>query len=45
VIQFIVRRLVISIPVIFGVVFIVFLLSRIVPGDPCAAALGERANP
>ena len=44
-IQFIVRRLVISIPVIFGVVFIVFLLSRIVPGDPCAAALGERANP
>ena len=44
-IQFIVRRLVISIPVIFGVMFIVFLLSRIVPGDPCAAALGERANP
>ena len=44
-IQFIVRRLLISIPVIFGVVFIVFLLSRIVPGDPCAAALGERANP
>jgi peptide/nickel transport system permease protein len=45
VIQFIVRRLLISIPVIFGVVFIVFVLSRIVPGDPCAAALGERANP
>ncbi|HET9851445.1 MAG TPA: ABC transporter permease [Candidatus Limnocylindrales bacterium] len=44
-IQFIVRRLLISIPVIFGVMFIVFLLSRIVPGDPCAAALGERANP
>jgi peptide/nickel transport system permease protein len=45
VIQFILRRLLISIPVIFGVVSIVFLLSRIVPGDPCAAALGERANP
>ena len=39
------RRRVVSIPVIFGVMFIVFLLSRIVPGDPCAAALGERANP
>ena len=35
----------ILVPVIFGVVFIVFLLARIVPGDPCAAALGERANP
>jgi peptide/nickel transport system permease protein len=45
VIQFIVRRLLISIPVIFGVVFIVFVLSRIVPGDPCASALGERATP
>jgi peptide/nickel transport system permease protein len=45
VIQFILRRLLISIPVVFGVVFIVFVLARIVPGDPCAAALGERANP
>jgi peptide/nickel transport system permease protein len=45
VIRFIVRRLLVSIPVVLGVVFIVFLLSRIVPGDPCAAALGERANP
>ncbi len=44
-IQFIVRRLMLSIPVVFGVVFIVFVLSRMVPGDPCAAALGERANP
>jgi peptide/nickel transport system permease protein len=44
-IQFIVRRLLIRLPVVFGVVFIVFLLSRIVPGDPCAAALGERATP
>jgi peptide/nickel transport system permease protein len=45
VIRFVVRRLLISIPVIFGVVFLVFLLSRIVPGDPCVAALGEHANP
>lgn len=43
--RFIVRRLITSIPVILGVVFIVFVLSRIVPGDPCAAALGEHANP
>jgi len=30
---------------VLGVVFIVFLLARIVPGDPCVAALGEHANP
>jgi peptide/nickel transport system permease protein len=45
VIRFISRRILVSIPVIVGVVFIVFMLARFVPGDPCAAALGERANP
>jgi peptide/nickel transport system permease protein len=45
VIRFIIRRLLVSIPVLFGVVSIVFLLARIIPGDPCVAALGERASP
>jgi peptide/nickel transport system permease protein len=44
VIQFIVRRLLSSIPVLIGVAVIVFLLARVIPGDPCTAALGERAN-
>jgi len=44
-IRFIIRRLLVSIPVLFGVVFIVFILARLVPGDPCVAALGERATP
>ncbi len=43
--RYIVRRLLVSIPVIFGIVFVVFALARIIPGDPCIAALGERANP
>lgn len=43
--RFLVRRLLLSIPVLFGIVFIVFALARIIPGDPCVAALGERANP
>ncbi len=43
-IQFIVRRLVASIPVLLGVAVIVFLLARVIPGDPCTATLGERAN-
>lgn len=43
-IQFIVRRLLSSIPVLLGVVVMVFILVRIIPGDPCTALLGEKAN-
>jgi peptide/nickel transport system permease protein len=45
VIRFIIRRLLLSIPVLLGVVAIVFLLVRVIPGDPCQAALQERATP
>jgi peptide/nickel transport system permease protein len=44
VIRYVVRRLLASIPVLFGVVGIVFVLARIIPGDPCRSALGERAT-
>lgn len=43
-IRFVVRRLLLSIPVVLGVVTVVFIVSRMF-GDPCAAALGEHANP
>ncbi len=43
-IRFIVHRLLSSIPVLFGIVTAVFVLARIIPGDPCRAALGERAT-
>jgi peptide/nickel transport system permease protein len=43
-IRFIVRRLLSSIPVLLGVVLLVFILARVIPGDPCRAALGERAT-
>lgn len=43
-IRYVVRRLLASIPVLFGVVGIVFVLARIIPGDPCRSALGERAT-
>ncbi|HET9756408.1 MAG TPA: ABC transporter permease [Candidatus Limnocylindrales bacterium] len=42
--RFIVRRLLVTIPVLFGIVFVVFILARVVPGDPCRAVLGERAT-
>ncbi len=44
-IRFIIRRLLASIPVLIGVVAVVFILARVVPGDPCIAALGEKASP
>ena len=42
--KFIVRRIIVTIPVLFGIVFLVFALARVVPGDPCRAVLGERAT-
>jgi peptide/nickel transport system permease protein len=44
VIRFILRRLLVTIPVLLGIVFLVFVLARLVPGDPCRAVLGERAT-
>lgn len=43
-IRFILRRVLVTIPVLFGIVFLVFALARLVPGDPCRAVLGERAT-
>jgi peptide/nickel transport system permease protein len=42
--RYIARRFLLAIPVLFGIVFIVFALARVLPGDPCVAALGERAD-
>jgi peptide/nickel transport system permease protein len=42
--RFIARRLIVTIPVLFGIVFFVFVLARVIPGDPCRAVLGERAT-
>lgn len=41
---FILRRILSSIPVLFGILFVTFTLARIIPGDPCRAILGEKAT-
>jgi peptide/nickel transport system permease protein len=44
VLSFLTRRLLLAIPVLFGIVVVTFLLARVIPGDPCRAALGVRAT-
>jgi len=41
--SFILRRLLLSIFVIFGLSILIFIIARIVPGDPARMALGPRA--
>jgi len=43
--RFIIRRLLSSIPVLLGIVLLVFVLARVIPGDPCTATYGEKATP
>ena len=43
--SYIARRLLYSIPVLIGIMIVVFLLARLIPGDPCTAILGEKATP
>jgi len=42
--KYIAQRLLFSIPVFLGVVTIVFLVVRVIPGDPAVAALGDYAS-
>jgi peptide/nickel transport system permease protein len=42
--SFLMRRLLLLIPVLFGILFVTFALARLIPADPCIVALGERAT-
>ncbi len=43
-IQYTIRRILLSIPVLFAVLLVTFVLARSIPGDPCKAILGEKAT-
>lgn len=43
--RYVASRVLQTIPVLFGISLIVFLLVRLIPGDPATAALGSRATP
>ncbi|HTI04738.1 MAG TPA: ABC transporter permease [Gemmatimonadales bacterium] len=42
--QLVARRLLATIPTLFGVLVVAFLLLNVVPGDPVAEMVGERAD-
>jgi len=43
--NYIIRRLIGVIPVLIGVIAVVFILTTIVPGDPARIMMGQRGNP
>ncbi len=43
--QYIARRLLLTVPVIFGVAILVFSIIRLIPGDPARAIAGVQASP
>lgn len=43
-IQYIIRRVLASIPTLVGILIVTFALARLIPGDPCRAMLGEKAT-
>ncbi len=42
--KYIAQRLIAALPVLLGILLVTFTLARLLPGDPCVAILGEKAN-
>src|SRR5512145_503786 len=42
--QYILRRLLVTVPMLLGAMSIVFFAMRVLPGDPCMAMMGDQAT-
>jgi peptide/nickel transport system permease protein len=42
--HFLVRRLILLLPVLVGILLVTFIIVRLIPGDPCKVMLGEKAT-
>ena len=42
--QYVIRRILLAIPVVLGILVVTFAIARLIPGDPCRSALGEHAT-
>jgi len=43
-IQYVLRRILVAVPMLLGAMSIVFFTMRILPGDPCMAMMGDQAT-
>src|SRR4030065_1568 len=43
-VKYVLRRLLVAVPMLFGAMSIVFFAMRILPGDPCMAMMGDQAT-
>jgi len=43
--EYVIRRILLVIPVLFGVTLVTFILMYVVPGDPVLSMVGERYDP
>ena len=44
-VRFLVRRIILLVPVLVGILLVTFAMTRMIPGDACAVMLGERYTP
>ncbi|CAO3427731.1 ABC transporter permease [Azospirillum endophyticum] len=44
-IRFVIRRVLLALPTLLAMLTVVFLLARVVPGDPAQVVLGDQATP
>lgn len=42
--RYIIRRLLLAVPVVIGILIVTFFLARLIPGDPCRSIIGEKAT-
>lgn len=43
--KYIIRRVLITIPILIGVIFLIFVMLSVVPGDPVTVMMGEKVKP
>lgn len=44
-IKYVTKRILITIPILIGVVFLIFVMLSVVPGDPVTVMMGEKVKP
>ena len=43
--RYILRRVLLALPALFGLILLTFVLTRVIPGDPAATLAGDAATP